>query len=346
MQLSPRSYYVHSLSETLPASVFGPARSRLWWLPTQLAIVAAGIFAIAHTTRWPLQLLASLPIGCAFGGLAFLAHETLHGAVVRGRWARAVVGAIGFAPFLLSTALWMRWHGAAHHGNAQRDAVDPDAYPMLELYRRSRAVRFMIDRFSMGGRRWTGVFSLVLGFSIQSAKLLLRGGGEAPLGRGELARAWAGTAAAIAGWATIAWLLGAQGFVFAYGVPLLIGNALVMAHILTNHGLCPLTEINDPLANSLTVTVPPWLRFLTMGFGFHVEHHLFPAMSARHAERVRRELQQRWPQRYRSMPMLTALRLLHHTARVYEDATTLCDPRSGQRWDIAGLECRPLPPMA
>lgn len=342
MSLSPRAEYVRALTKVLPRAVFHPATSRLWWLPVHLAIVVGGTWAIAHTQSVPLRLLASLFIGLAFGGLAFLAHEALHGAVVRGRWARTVVGTLGFAPFWLSPHLWTQWHGVVHHGNAQAGAADPDAYPTLEAYRGSRLVRFMVDHFSPGGRRFTGVLALLVGFSVQSTKLLFTGPAQGILSRRQQLAALGGTAGALALWATVAVLVGPLGFLFAYVLPLLVGNALVMAHILTNHSLSPQTEVNDPLVNSLTVTVPRWFGWLTLGFGFHVEHHLFPAMSMRHARSLRAELVQRWPDRYRSMPLGRALRALHRTARVYQDPTTLCDPRTGKRWRLEGQEIRDL----
>ena len=105
-----------------------------------------------------------------------------------------------------------------------------------------------------------------------------------------------------------------------------------MTFIMTNHSLSPLTEVNDPLANSLSVTAPRWLEWLTLRFGYHVEHHLFPSMSSRHAPRVREVLRERWPERYQSMSLARALYKLHRTGRVYEQPTTLLDPRTGRRW--------------
>ena len=105
-----------------------------------------------------------------------------------------------------------------------------------------------------------------------------------------------------------------------------------MGFILTNHSLSPLTGVNDPLANSLTVTAPRWIEWLTLGFGFHVEHHLFPAMSSRHAREVRQILQNRWPNEYQSMPLVRAMIALHKHPRVYKNSTTLVDPKSGHEW--------------
>jgi fatty acid desaturase len=136
----------------------------------------------------------------------------------------------------------------------------------------------------------------------------------------------------VAFWIAVALLLGPLAFVFAYVLPLLVANSIVMGFILTNHSLSPHTEINDPLVNSLSVTGPRWFEWLTLGFGYHVEHHLFPAMSGRHAPALRTILRARWPRNYQSLPLLRALRALHRSARVYENQTTLVDPKTGRRW--------------
>ena len=121
-------------------------------------------------------------------------------------------------------------------------------------------------------------------------------------------------------------------FLFAYVLPLVVANMIVMAFILTNHSLSPRVSINDPLASGLSVTAPRWIEWITLKFGYHVEHHVFPAMSSRHAPKVRSLLRLRWPGRYQSMPLRSALAALHRTARVYKDAITLVDPRTGREY--------------
>jgi fatty acid desaturase len=103
-----------------------------------------------------------------------------------------------------------------------------------------------------------------------------------------------------------------------------------MGFILTNHSLSPMTDQNDPLLNSLSVTLPPLLEWLTLRFGFHVEHHIFPSMSSRHAPAVRAILRTHWPERNQSMSLRRALLRLHRTARVYKDHYTVVDPRTGR----------------
>jgi fatty acid desaturase len=105
----------------------------------------------------------------------FLGHETIHGGVLRGRsaWAKSLVGALCFAPVVVSPRLWVAWHNRMHDGHTNRLGVDPDMYPSLLAYRASQAVRVMTDHFVLGGRRWRGLLSLVIGFSIQSAQVLV-----------------------------------------------------------------------------------------------------------------------------------------------------------------------------
>jgi fatty acid desaturase len=138
-----------------------------------LAVIASSTVAIAcGWLPWLLVPLLSLVIGVSFAGLTFVAHEGVHGAIVSGHRARQVIGWIGFLPFVLSPRLWAAWHDRVHHANANL-ADDPDVYPTLAQYRASRRIRFFVDAFALGGRRWRGVLSLVLGFTIKSAHQLM-----------------------------------------------------------------------------------------------------------------------------------------------------------------------------
>lgn len=334
MELRPLSSYVRELRAVLPPETFAPARSRLLWMPANLAVIAVATWAVATgLIPWPLIPAVSIVIGVGFAGLTFLAHETLHGAVVKGRRLRRIIGWIGLLPFVVSPRLWIAWHNRQHHGNTNVPGVDPDMYPMLREYQESRLVRTVTDRFALGGRRWTGVLSLLFGYTGQSSQMLLSARRRGMLSRRDHLLAFAETGLGVAVWGALALVVGLVPFLFVFVLPVIVANWIVMAYILTNHGLSPLTaDVNDPLVNSLSVTVPRWVEWITLGFGHHTEHHLFPAMSTRHAPAVRAAILERWPERYQSMPLGTALLRLHRTARVYEDHVTLVDPRSGGAW--------------
>jgi fatty acid desaturase len=326
------SAYVSELKPLLSARAFLPARSRLFWMPVHLAVIAAATLVIAFYQP-PLLLLPvlSLVIGVAFSGLVFLGHGVLHGAIVRGMRARQIVGWVSFLPFVVSPRLWIAWHNRVHHGNANCAGVDPDAYPTLHEYHADLGVRTATDWFAIGRSRLRGLTSLLVGFSVQSLHMLVvaRKRGYLPPRQHRLALLETGLGIAV--WVALFAALGPVTFLFACALPLVVANVIVMAHIFTNHSLSPLTQVNDPLANSLSVTVPFWVDWLTLRFGFHVEHHLFPWMSSRHALEVRKLVLARWPERYQSMPLWRALLRVHNTPRVYEEPTMLLDPATGRR---------------
>lgn len=334
MHLQTISHYARALKPELPAQASAPARSRLWWLPAHVAVISAGITSLAAGwVPWFLAAGVSLVIGASFAGLTFLAHETLHGAVVRGRALRTWVGRVCFLPFMIAPRFWIGWHNRVHHGNTNSPGLDPDAYPTLEEYKARRATRIVTDHLGPGGNRINGALSHLIGFSIQSGHMLTSARKLGILSAREqrLALLESGVMAGL--WCALGIGIGWSAFLFAFVLPLLVANAIVMGFILTNHSLSPHTTVNDPLINSLSVTAPRWVEWLTMGFGFHVEHHLFPWMSARHAPALRELIRARWPERYQSMPLWRALVALHGSGRVYTTSTTLADMSAGKSWD-------------
>lgn len=323
------SSYAQKVRPELPSHVFAPVRNRLAFLAVHWSLIALGVVAIARGGGWA-ALPWSLLIGHSFAGAAFVGHETLHGAVVRGRVARLVVGWLSFLPFALSPRLWVAWHNKTHHAHTMEEGADPDAYPTLPEYRASLATR-IADFVSFGrGRRLGSILTLALGFTGQSTQMLWRWAPKSKLlDRRERRLAILETVAGWAVWLAVALWLGPAKFALAYLLPLAVGNAIVIAYILTNHSLSPYTKLNDPLLNTLTVTVPRPVGWLHLDFGLHVEHHLFPSMSSHYAHLVRDRLLERWPERYQSMPLLQALWRLLKTPRVYGTATTLHDPWTG-----------------
>jgi fatty acid desaturase len=340
----PVSHYVRRIKPRVADLLARPAVSRLLWLPVHVSVIVFATLAIARGwVPFPVVPVLSIVIGLSFGGLMFLGHETMHGGVLRGRWgwAKSLVGTVCFAPLLLSPRLWQSWHNRKHHANGNRIGIDPDMYPSLTAYERSATTRFAMDNFALGGRRWRGLFSIVIGFTVQSTEILI----SARKGLGLSARdhrvAIAGTVMAYALWVALAFVIGPFAFLFAFAIPHVIANAVVMSFIVTNHGLSPASDTNDPLVGSLSVTGPRWLEWLTLDFGYHVEHHLFPAASTRHGRAIRAELVAEWPERYKSMPIGSALSMLFKTGRVYRDATTLVDPRSGGAWSLVDTLVEP-----
>jgi fatty acid desaturase len=349
VNLRTTSSYAAQLRPALRREIFSPAPLRLLWLPAHYAVIGLSTLAIAR--GWfalPIELLLSLAIGASFAGLTFVGHEALHGALVRGRWLRRLVGRLGFLPFSVPPRLWEAWHNRVHHGHTNQAGVDPDAYPTLGEYEASVGLRRATDWVSPGRSRLAGSFSLLVGFSVQSAHMLLVAERKRFLSRSQHRVALLEAVASWALWVALAIALGPAAFALAFVLPLVIGNTIIMSLILTNHSLSPHTEVNDPLVNSLSVSGPRLLEWLTLGFGFHVEHHLFPAVSGRYGRELSAEVRRRWPDRYQRLPYLRALLMLHRSPRVYRTSTQLFNPASGQVWPtlMPSLATASMPPTA
>lgn len=307
-----------------------------------LLVFSLGVMVIRWWTAEGLSpfFLAPLSviIGMSFAGLAFVGHETLHGALTHNRLLRRIAGFVGFAPFCVSPRLWVAWHNSVHHSNTNIAGRDPDAYPDWEEYHTSRTTRLAVEWAAPRAGSARGWITLVLGFSLQSLQILLSARRKQYLSRKGMTYAWVETLLSVGLWTALFVFVGFEAFVVVYVLPLMVANALVMAHIITNHSLSPLCDTNDALATSLTVSVPKWFEFYSLGFGYHVEHHLFPAMSNRHAPRVQAELRRLVPERYQEMPLTSALRLMFSTPRVYRTPTTLVDPETLQSFETLGSE--------
>lgn len=328
------AFYAREIREALPQESFQPVPNRIVWLAAHWALVALGIVTIAGGIGgWWLTLPASILIGSSFASLTFVAHEVMHGAVVRSHRLQLVLGWLGFLPFTLSPRLWAAWHNRAHHGRTMSPSgADPDSGTTLAVYRANRATRFF-DHLTIGRRRPGGIFTILIGFNGQALRVLFSMARQLNyLSRGQFVLALLETLLGIAVWVALAWWIGAAAFTFAFLIPLVIANVIVMSYIMTNHNLSPLTETNDPLLNTLTVTTPRLFEIAHLNFGYHVEHHLFPKMSSRYAKQVRAELLERWPERYQSLSLPRALLGLWTTTRIYSSDTVLHDPRTGMEW--------------
>jgi len=331
MELRPISSYTKVIRPLLPEESFTPARSRLLWLPIHIAVIATLAWTMASrelpVALWP---VASIVIGLSLSGITFLGHEVLHGQIVRGKVLIRTIGWVCMLPFTLSPTLWTSWHNRVHHNHTANVGRDPDMYPTLDEYKEQAAARIMADYFGLGGKRWRSVLSLMFGFTGQSQQMLWNAQSLGIMTAKPHRRALLEFGLGVAFWVGVALLVGGVPFIFVYAIPLVVANIVVMSFILTNHCLSALTpHVNDPLVNSLSVTLPRFLEWVSLDFGYHVEHHVMPTVSNRHGRVIRAALREHFADRYQSMPLTSALRQLYISGRVYRDDTTLIEPRDG-----------------
>jgi fatty acid desaturase len=110
-----------------------------------------------------------------------------------------------------------------------------------------------------------------------------------------------------------------------YLLPIWIGYSMLIFYIFTNHLGCRMTSINDPLVNSISITVPKIFDLLHLNFSYHAEHHIFPGINSDYYPLVRELLKIHYPERMGyTVSSREAWKFLRGTPRLYltEDAFT------------------------
>lgn len=321
--------YQQELKKNLPEDIFKRVPSQGLFL---LGFLSANIFLIYLVVHfnpaWYFKLLAAFFIGQFNAGMAFVAHDTLHGCVFKNTFLQQLVGTIGFAPFLVSATYWRYWHNSLHHGHTQLIFKDPDAFPTLSVYKRSKFMRVVFD-LAPGSKNPLSFFYFFYWFSFQSVlnQSYMRFGNKmwANMNHKKVTKEFVPLCLLAVSY--LYWV-GLDNLVWLVLIPIAVQNYVILSYILTNHNISPLTKINDPLENSLTVTTNPFSDFIHLNFGYHVEHHLFPRISSRHAKKVHKLLKEMYPEKYKYMPKWKALKYLYQTPRLYKNNNELIHPKT------------------
>lgn len=323
----PEAVIRAAIRRDLPADTFTPQPWRALWFVPLVAIVIGSIVAqLALSPMWPVRIVIALVMGQAMAALGFLAHEALHGSLVQSRRLQTVLGYCGFGPMLVSPALWRVWHNQVHHNRTNMGNSDPDGFGTMARYERMPSTRFVAQLAPGSGHPLSFLF-LGYWFAFHGQVVLwlqsryMRG--FESLNR---RRAILDSVVGLLAWGALAYVAGPFVSLFVVAIPFVTANATVMSYISTNHFMRPLAETNNPVENSMSVNTLPVIDAIHFNFSHHVEHHLFPKMSAKHAPRVREWLLENQPDDYLSPAHWMAVRELYRTPRVYLDATTLVNP--------------------
>lgn len=327
--LKSLSSYQQELKKFLPEEVFHRNPARLGYFFSFLAINVS-LIAIVMTMNpaWYVKLLIAFAIGQLNTSLGFFAHETLHGSIVKSRFFQDVIGTIALTPFFVSPTYWRFWHNTLHHGNTQLIYKDPDAFPTLSVYKRSKFMRFVFD-LSPGSKNPVSYFYFFYWFSFQSiinhSYMRFKNKMWANMDHAKVTREFIFILVALGSYV---YFVGSENFLWLVLIPFLVQNYSILSYISTNHNISPLTKVNDPLENSLTVTTNKFQEFFHLNFGYHVEHHLFPRVSCAHSKKIHKLLVEKYPTKYKYMPKWKALKYLYQTPRIYKNNTELIHPKT------------------
>lgn len=293
-----------------------------------LGAVSGYLMICVLNPAWYFKMILGLFIGFCTGIMGFLTHELLHGAITRNQKIQNFLGFFGLLPYLISPTYWKYVHNRLHHGETQKTIRDPDAFPILKIYKNSAFVK-AIYPFTPGSgyKRSYFYFFFWLSFHEFVAQIYhrFRNGIFKEMNHKRVTLELSLQLFILA----LALIYsGPSNWIWVFIIPIAVQNYMLMSYISTNHNLSPLTSENDPLANSLTVTNHPFFEFISLNFGYHVEHHLFPTISSKHAKKIHYQLIKKFPDRYKHMPKWQAIRKLYTTSRIYKNSVTLINPET------------------
>ncbi len=322
------AYYNRILTPYLEPDFFKRNPLRLIYLSLFLiGNIFIFYFLIQSSIPWYSQILFGLIAGYFNSALAFVSHETSHGSVIKNKFLQDVIVFFAFAPYLMSPTYWRFWHNRLHHGNTQYVLKDPDAFPTMSVYKNSPFLQKVFN-WTPGAKTFRSYFYFFFWFSFQAFinQIYMRFKNKmwSEMNQNRVSVEFGLQFLMMA---TLIYFLG-WNRVFYIAIAFMTQNYIIMSYISTNHNLSPLTKVNDPLLNSLTVTNYKFFDFLHLNFGYHVEHHLFPRMSGAYTRKTHEVIKKVFPETYHFMKKSEALKMLYSTARIYKSPTTLIHPQS------------------
>lgn len=341
-QLIHQSVYVKKLRPLLPAEAFEVDSSKIGILLINLAILILGWGIAANLDRWPIYLLwLYLPLALVMGNsilvLLFGSHDLMHGSVLKKSRLTYLISFIGLSVWFMPPTQWKNLHNLVHHNNTN-SLADPDRNYLYEqpdtwgkwiqnIFAPSLEIHPFWLAVSMTGswvvHNFRNLTSVLL-FNNKSVDYVPAAFTVSPKDRWKIAFECLGI---LAIHFSILFYLEFQPLkvAIAYFLPIAIGHAGGMFYIFTNHLMCPMTEVNDPLVNSVSIRVPKIFDVLHFNFSYHTEHHIFPGMNSDYYPAVQELLEIHYPGRMNLVDAGEAWRLLMETPRHYKDEVTFTD---------------------
>ncbi len=340
--LIPHSVYVKKLRPLLPSEAFDPDPSKLVILLINLGILLLGWAIADHLDQWPVYLLwLYLPLALIMANsvivLLFSTHDLLHGSVQKHSSFTYLISLLSLSLWWMPPTQWKSLHNRVHHNNTN-SLADPDRNYLYEqpntwgkwihnLFAPSIEVNRFWFIFGMGTAWGVHDFrnvSSVLFFNDTSVDYVPAAFTVTPKDRWIIA---------LECLAILSLHLGILFYLdfhplklaLAYFLPIALGHAGGMFYIYTNHLACRMTEVNDPLINSVSIRVHPLFDLLHFNFSYHTEHHVFPSINSDYYPLVQELLEMYYPDRMNLVDAGEAWRLLLETPRHYKDETTLTD---------------------
>ncbi|MBW4692934.1 MAG: fatty acid desaturase [Lyngbya sp. HA4199-MV5] len=354
-----QSEYAKKLRPLLPEEAFLPDRSKILILMINVMILVLGWAIASYLDRWTWYLLPLyLPLAVLMGNsvvvLLFSTHDLMHSSAIRSPHLRRAISLLGLTLLWMPPTLWKVVHNREHH-NHTNSVADPDRnylhqqpntwgkwiqdqfVPSLEVH----PLGLVLGMGTAWGVHTFRNLTSVLFFNHKDVTYVPAAFTVSPK---EKAAIVGELFVVISLHFSVLYYLQFHPLklVLAYFLPISLGYAGVMFYIYTNHMLSRMTNVNDPLVNSISLRVPTVFDRLHFNFSYHTEHHIFPGLNSDYYPHVQRLIQEHYPARsHYVLGAGEAWRLLLQTPRHYQDETTFTT-WSGKTSMTCPLESQPL----
>ncbi len=336
-----QSEYVKKIRPLLPADAFQPDSKKIIILFINFAILILGWGMARHLNHWPIYWLwLYLPfvfiMANSVAVIFFVYHDLMHGSVWKKSNLTYFISLLGSTIPLMPPTQWRCLHNLAHH-NHTNSLQDPDRnylhnqsnswgkwmHHQLVPSNEINPFMVMIGLLTV----WSFyTFRHLVSVLLFNNKVDFLPASFQVSGKQRLIILF--ESLAILGFhCGVILFVGFQplNFILGYLLPTVLGHAGAMFYIFTQHINCRMTEVNDPLINSVSLKMPKIFDTLHLNFSYHTEHHLFPSLNSDYYPLVRELLEIHYPGRMNLLSPEDAWRFLLTTPRHYQDETTLTD---------------------
>jgi fatty acid desaturase len=334
--------YAKKLRPLLPPEAFSPDLNKVWILLINIVILVLGWGVADYLVRWQWYFLwLYLPLALAMGNsivvLLFSTHDILHSQSIKNPFLRKILSLAGLTMLWTPPTFWKAVHNREHH-NKTNSLQDPDRNYLLE---QPNTWGKWIQNLFVPSAEVTPLF-LIIGmahawgvhtFRNLTSVLLFNDGATEYTPAAFKVSAKENRAISFELLIIFGIHIGILSYldfnplkiVLGYFLPIWIGYSGVMFYVYTNHMLCKMTPINDPLINSLSIQVPKIFDILHLNFSCHTEHHIFPGINSDYYPIVQELLKTHYPGRTNLLNARTAWGLMLSTPRHYKDENTFTD---------------------
>jgi fatty acid desaturase len=335
--------YAKKLRPGLPPEAFMPDRSKVVILLINLTILLLGWGIAAHLDHWPVALLwLYLPVTLIMGNsvivLLFSSHDLMHTGIIKNPYWLRMVSLLGLTMLWMPPTLWKNVHNRVHHhrtnalGDPDRNFLyqQPNTWGkwIQNLFVPSQTIHpfwLLLGLMSSWGIYAFRNLTSVLLFNSEEVNYVPAAFKVHMEERREIALELLIIFTLHV--SILAYLqFNLLKLALSYFLPISIGYAGIMFYVYTNHMLCCMTKINDPLVNSISIKVPKLFDLLHLNFSYHAEHHIFPGLNSDYYPLVQNLIKTHYPERsHYILGAKEAWWLLLHTPRHYKNETTFTD---------------------